>query len=88
MRGFLLWCFMRAQNCSNIRPGGRKSFCRLILSSSILSCLCFFLAFNWLIQDWYDACVSSSLGGVRYCFMGLFTLELDRGAHVQILWCC
>jgi len=19
----LLWCFMRAQNCSNVRPGGR-----------------------------------------------------------------
>ncbi len=32
--------FYAAQNCSNIRPGGRKSFCRLILSCSILSCLC------------------------------------------------
>jgi len=68
-------------------PGGKKSFCRLILSCSILSCLWFFLAFNWLIHDWYDACVSSSLSGVRYCYMGLFTFEFDRGAHVQILWC-
>ena len=42
-RGFLLWCFMQAQNCSNVRPGGRKSFCRLILSCSILSLLLYSL---------------------------------------------
>ena len=41
----LLWCFMRAQNCSNFRPGGRKSFCKLYfimqhpeLSLLFLSC--------------------------------------------------
>ena len=82
------WSFMRAQNCSNVRPGGRKSFCRLILSCSIWSCLCFFLAFKWLIHDWYDACVSSSLSSVRYCSMGFSHLNWIRGAQVQILWCC
>ncbi len=55
----------------------RQSFFMLILLCSILSCLCFF--FNWLIHDWYDACVFSSLSGVRYCSMGLFTFEFERG---------
>jgi len=34
-----------------------------------------FLSFQLLIQAWDDACVSSSLGGVGYCSMGLFTFR-------------
>jgi len=58
------------------QEAGSLSVAHLIMQQPELSLL--FLSFQ-LIHAWYDACVSSSLSGVRYCSMGLFTLEFDRG---------
>ena len=53
-------------------------------SYGFITCLCFLLAFSWLIHAWCDACVFSSLSGVKYRCMGLFPLECDQrvaGSH-------
>ena len=70
---FLLWCFIRAHICSNVKPGGKGSFCRHIVSCSISSCPCFFLSFK-LAAPCLVRCLL--LIGSRSCSLGLSILQL------------